>query len=444
VAANGAQAVRETIDTLDPALGAEMHGAVRELYPIARSITGEGLRRSLRLLQRIAPLVLTEVPTGTPVLDWVVPREWNLRAARVVGPDGQVVVDAAWSSLHVVGYSASFAGRLPLEELQAHLHSLPEQPELVPWRTSYYKADWGFCLPDARRRALPPGDYDVLVDTTLRDGSLTLGEVLVPGAARDEVLFSAHCCHPSLANDNLSGMVVAATLARLLGALSLRYTYRFVFAPVTIGAIAWLALHEDTVARIAHGLVLAGLGDPGPFTYKRSRRGNAEIDRAAACVLRQGREPHAVRDFSPYGYDERQYGSPGFDLPVGALTRTPHGEYPEYHTSADDPDFVRPEALLGALRRVLEIVEVLEGNATCVNLSPRGEPQLGRRGLYGSVGGQSHAAPDQMALLWVLNQSDGTRSLLDVAERSGLPFAALRRAASALVDAGLLREVVIP
>jgi aminopeptidase-like protein len=435
-----AERIRQLLDELDPqTLGAEMHAVLRELYPICRSITGEGLRRSLRMLQRIAPLELHEVPTGTPVFDWVVPREWNLRAAQLIGPDGQVVVDAEQLNLHVLNYSIPFRGKVQLEELDRHLHSLPQQPSLVPYRTSYYKDDWGFCLSQEQRTSLRPGEYDVLIDTSLEEGSLTYGEVVIPGASTDEVLISAHCCHPSLANDNLSGMVLAATLARHLGALGPRHTYRFLFVPGTIGSITWLALNEGRAERIVHGLVAACVGDGGRLTYKRSRRGNAEIDRAAVHVLAHSGEDHDIRDFTPYGYDERQYCSPGFDLAVGSLTRTPHGEYPQYHTSADDPDLVLPDRLVDSLRRYLEVFEVIEGNLTYVNSSPKGEPQLGKRGLYGPLGGQSHAVASQMAMLWVLNLSDGTRSLLDVAERSKLPFADVRRAARALEAVGLLQ-----
>jgi len=436
---DAADALRRAADSLDArAVGAEMHVAIRELYPICRSITGEGLRNSLRVLQRIAPLELREVPTGTPVFDWVVPREWTFRSARLRGPDGEVIADAARLNLHVLNYSAPFRGKVSLGVLQQHLHSLPEQPTLVPYRTSYYAEDWGFCVAHERRSRLQPGEYDVHIDTSLTDGSLSYGELVVPGAQAEEVLLSTHCCHPSLANDNLSGMVLGATLARLLTGMSPRYTYRFLFVPGTIGSIAWLALNEDRARRIAHGLVLACVGDMGKVTYKRSRRGDAEIDRAAIHVLAQSGQEHEVRAFTPYGYDERQYCSPGFDLPVGSLTRTPYGEYPEYHTSADDPALVRPEKLADSLRQCLGVFEVLEGNRTYVNLFPKGEPQLGKRGLYRPVGGQSHAIAGQMALLWVLNLCDGTRTLLHVAERSGLPFSELRRAAEALRSAGLL------
>ena len=438
---DAAEELRRCADSIDAQeRGAEMHGLVRELYPICRSITGDGLRQSLRILQRIAPLQLREVPSGTQVFDWVVPREWNVRSARLLGPDGEVIADAGRLNLHLLNYSAPFRGKVQLEELQRHLHSLPDQPALVPYRTSYYKEDWGFCLAHELRSRLQPGEYEVQMDTSLAQGSLTYGELLVPGAQADEVLLSAHCCHPSLANDNLSGMVLCATLARLLADTSPRYSYRFLFVPGTIGSIAWLALNEEKASRVAHGLVAACVGDSGMLTYKRSRRGDAEIDRAAVHVLAQSGQEYRVRDFTPYGYDERQYCSPGFNLPVGSLTRTPHGEYPEYHTSADDPALVKPEMLVDSLRRYLEIFEVLEGNRTYVNLSPKCEPQLGKRGLYGSVGGQSHAVASQMAMLWVLNLCDGTRTLLDVAERSRLRFSELRRAAEALRRAGLLAE----
>jgi aminopeptidase-like protein len=436
---SGAEHIQRLLEDIDaPRLASEMHALVRDLYPIGRSITGDGLRRSLALLSRVAPLEIREVPTGTPVCDWVVPREWNLRAAFLIAPDGSVVLDAARSNLHVLGYSTPFRGTVALAELQRHLHSIPAQPSLVPYRTSYYKEDWGFCLSHAQRESLPLGDYEVFIDTTLRDGSLTYGELALPGSTADEVLISAHSCHPSLANDNLSGMVLAITLARLLRGVPLRYTYRFLFAPGTIGALAWLARNEERVPRIAHGLVVACVGDAGRMTYKRSRRGDAEIDRAVAHVLGHSGEDHEVRDFRPYGYDERQYCSPGFDLPVGSLTRTPYGEYPEYHTSADTPDFIRPDRLADSLRRYLEVIEVLEGNTACLNLSPRGEPQLGRRNLYGTVGGHSHAAASEMALLWVLNLSDGRHTLLDVADRARLPFRDVRKAALALESAGLL------
>jgi len=441
-ASTGAAAgIRRLLEGLDDArLGEQMHGLVAELFPICRSITGDGVRQSLRILQRTVSLRMDEVPSGTPVFDWVVPREWNIHEAWVKGPSGEVVIDFKRSNLHVLSYSIPFHGRVSLDELKRHLHSLPDQPSLIPYRTSYYREDWGFCLSHDELQRLPPGEYEVHVDSSLRNGALTYAEHVIAGASTDEVLVSCHCCHPSLCNDNVSGMVLSATLAHLLGELRPKLTYRFLFVPGTIGSITWLARHEEQVHRIKHGLVVACVGDAGPMNYKRSRRGDAEIDRAVEHVLAHAGKPFSVRDFTPYGYDERQYCSPGFDLPVGSLTRTPHGEYPEYHTSGDDLGLFRPAALVDSLRRYLEVFEVLEGNGTYLNLSPKCEPQLGKRGLYDALGGRSHAVAGQMAMLWVLNLSDGRHSLLTIAERAKLPFRAVRAAADALETKGLLRR----
>ncbi|MEV0228357.1 DUF4910 domain-containing protein [Nonomuraea sp. NPDC050786] len=416
--------------------GDRMHALVERLYPICRSITGDGVRRTLEIVGEHLPLTVTEVPTGTEVLDWTVPKEWNIRDAYVKDPSGRRVIDFRESNLHVVGYSVPVSGTYSLEELRPRLHTLPDQPALIPYRTSYYAETWGFCLSQNALDALGEGPYEVLIDSTLEDGSLTIAEHVVPGRLPDEVVVSCHVCHPSLANDNLAGIAVAVALA--LALKEPRYTYRFLFMPGTIGAITWLARNRERVHLVAAGLTLACAGDPGSLTYKRSRRGDAEIDRAVEHVL-EGR-PHRVLDFSPYGYDERQFCSPGFNLPFGGLTRTPYAGYPEYHTSGDNPGFVTPEAMEDTLDALTQVVEVLEGNRTYVNLSPYGEPQLGRRGLYGSLGGRSDTKQAQMAMLWVLNLSDGEHSLLDIARRSELPFAAVERAAHALLDAGLVRE----
>ena len=423
--------------------GEELYKLVAELYPICRSITGDGVRRTLEIVHReVGGLEVHEVPTGTQVLDWTVPREWNVRDAWVADAAGERVIDFQASNLHLVSYSAPVRATMPLAELKQHLFTLPDQPDLVPYRTSYYAERWGFCASQRLVDGLPDGDYEVCVDTTLADGHLTYGEHLVEGRSSDEVLVSCHVCHPSLANDNLSGIAVASRLARLLAqGPRPRYSYRFLFIPGTIGSITWLARNEDHLDRVRHGLVLSGVGDPGGFTYKRSRRGDAEIDRVVAHVLGRSGRPHRVVDFSPYGYDERQFCSPGFDLPVGRLSRTEFATYPEYHTSADDLDLVGPAQLQESLELCMEVVGVLEGNRRYLNLRPTGEPQLGRRGLYGQIGGRSDAEERQMAMLWVLNQSDGRMSLLEVAERSGLPFALLAEVAATLEEAGLLAAV---
>ncbi|MEU6793950.1 DUF4910 domain-containing protein [Nonomuraea wenchangensis] len=415
-----------------------MHELVRRLYPLCRSITGDGVRGTLEIVGEHLPLTVREVPTGTEVLDWTVPKEWNIRDAYVKDASGRRVIDFRESNLHVVGYSVPVSGTYSLAELRPRLHTLPEQPGLVPYRTGYYAETWGFCLSqDALDRLRDEdGPFEVRIDSTLEPGALTYGEYVVPGRLPEEVMISCHVCHPSLANDNLAGIAVAVALARRLR--EPRHTYRFLFAPGTIGAITWLARNRERLHLLAGGLTLACAGDPGALTYKRSRRGDALIDRAVTHVLR-GR-PHEVLEFSPYGYDERQFCSPGFDLPFGSLTRTPYAGYPEYHTSGDNPDFVTPQAMEDTLDALTRVVEVLEHERTYLNLSPYGEPQLGRRGLYGSLGGRSDTKQAQMAMLWVLNLSDGEHGLLDIADRSGLPFAAVKVAAESLLDAGLLKE----
>jgi aminopeptidase-like protein len=418
--------------------GAEMHALATELFPICRSITGPGLRQTFDVLGRRLPLERRQVASGTPVFDWTIPREWTIREAWLRGPDGRKLVDFADCNLHVVNYSTPVHRRLPLAELRPHLHSLPDRPHWTPYRTSYYDETWGFCLPHAVAEGLPDGEYEAYIDSSLEDGHLDYAELVLPGESEEEFLFSCHSCHPSLANDNLSSLAVASQLAALLSGVPHRYTYRFLFIPGTIGAIAWLARNEAAAARIRHGLVLACLGDPGAFTYKRSRRDDSAIDRSVAYVLGRSEHKWESRRFVPYGYDERQYGSPGFDLPVGRLTRTPNGEYPEYHTSADDLTLIRPDALADSLAMLLELVEVVEGDRRYRNTQPKCEPQLGRRGLYGALGGLPDPGARSMAMLWILNLSDGEHSLLDVAERSELPFPLIRETATLLEQQGLL------
>jgi aminopeptidase-like protein len=424
---------------LEDDAGPEIYQRIRRLYPICRSITGNGVRDTLRLIGTEIDLTCHEVPSGTRVFDWTVPKEWNIRDAYIKNSAGERVVDFQASNLHVVNYSVPVNARLTLEELGPRLFSIPDHPEWVPYKTSYYAETWGFCLSERQRRSLPDDVYEVCIDSSLEPGHLTFGECCLRGRTPDEVLISCHVCHPSLCNDNLSSISVAVTLAKLLQAVPRRYTYRFLFVPGTIGAVTWLALNRERTRNIKHGLVLANLGDRGRPTYKRSRQGNAAIDRAAAHVL-LSTPPSTIEDFSPYGYDERQYCSPGFNLPVGVLSRTAWGRFPEYHTSADNLDFVDPASLADSLRTILEIVGILEGDGVFLNQSPECEPQLGRRGLYGSMGGHSGSREREAALLWVLNYSDGAHSLLDIAERSRLPFAAVQAAATALVQHGLLAD----
>jgi aminopeptidase-like protein len=435
IAATGAVVPAPAADPI--ARGRELYDRVVELYPICRSITGEGVRQTLSILARELPLTVHEVPTGTAVFDWVVPEEWNIRDAWIRNTRGERVVDFRDSNLHVVSYSVPVRERVSRDELLRRVATLPEHEDWIPYRTTYYERRWGFCMQHRKLQELTDEYYDVCIDASLQPGHLTYGEYFIPGERSDEVLFSCHVCHPSLCNDNLSGVTLAASLARHLAGMRLRYSYRFLFIPGTIGSIAWLAANEEGAGRIRHGLVLACVGRDGAFTYKKSRRGNAEIDRVAEHVLRHSGEPFDVRQFSPYGYDERQFCSPGFNLPVGCLSRVPHGEFPEYHTSADNLDLVTPHALSGSFDRCLAIVNVLEHNATYVNLNPKCEPQLGKRGLYRAVGGPD-ATTSQLALLWVLNLSDGDHTLLDIAERADMPFGQIQAAASLLERAELV------
>ena len=432
--------LREFDDAAPQDLGERMHRFAADLFPICRSITGDGIRQTLCLIQKRIPLRLSEVPSGTQVFDWTVPKEWNIRDAYIKGPDGQRVVDFRQSNLHVLNYSAPVRATLPLSELKPHLFTVPEHPDWIPYRTSYYKEAWGFCLSHNRMLSLPEGLYEVCIDSSLEDGRLTYGEFFLPGRTGEEVLISCHACHPSLANDNLSGLTVAVFLAEFLNGRDLRYSYRFLFIPGTIGAIAWLAGNRERAGRIRHGLVLTCIGDSGGFHYKKSRRGDAEIDRAAAHVLHHCGEPHEIMEFSPYGYDERQYCSPGFNLAVGCLMRSVWGQFPEYHTSADNLEFIRPAQLARSLRVCAAILDVLENNRRYRNESPYCEPQLGKRNLYRPTGGGGIGA-ENLARLWVLNLSDGDDALLDIAERSGLPFALIQESAEVLAQSGLLSVV---
>lgn len=427
-----------------PSSGDALHRFVSELYPICRSLTGDGVRRTLAAIGRHIPLEVHEVPSGTPVFDWTVPLEWNLRDAHVKNRAGEKVIDVNRSNLHLVGYSEPVRARVSRAELEAHLFSLPDHPEWIPYRTSYYQRTWGFCVTEQQRAALTDDEYEVVIDTSLAPGHLTWGECVLPGETTDEILLSCHVCHPSLCNDNLSGIAVATFLARQLGQERRRHTVRVLFIPGTIGSITWLAQHEATAARVRHGLVLTCLGDAGAVTYKQTRRGTAPVDQAAAHVLQHTGRPFTIDAFSPWGYDERQYSSPGFDMPVGCLMRTPHGRFPEYHTSADNLDLVRPESLADSLETALEIVRVVDRDARYSNLNPKCEPQLGRRGLYGAIGGVPNAPRRQMAMLWVLNLSDGRHSLLDIADRAGMPFDAVDEAADLLLQHGLLGRCEAP
>lgn len=419
-------------------VGQECLGLMEALYPLCRSITGNGVRETLDLVGRWIPLERFEVPSGTPAFDWEVPREWNIRDAYIADRNGHRVVDFRAHNLHVVSYSVPVRATMSLEQLQPHLHSLPDQPDCIPYRTSYYREHWGFCLRHRDRERLADGMYDVVIDADLAPGHLTYAECLIPGSTDEEAIVYTHTCHPSLANDNLTGIAAACALARELRRDTPRLSWRFIFGPGTIGSLTWLSRNEARLRSLAAGLVIGLLGDDGPLTYKRSRRGGTVTDRAAEYVLGTGDAAHTIVPFEPYGYDERQFCSPGFDLPVGRLTRTPNGRYPAYHTSADDLSLVSARSMAQSLQVLARIVAVIDANRTLLNTSGKGEPRLGKRGLYAPVGGTAPGAFEH-ALLWMLSMSDGDHDLIAIAQRSGMAYDALHDAAVALEGAGLVR-----
>ena len=419
-------------------MGEEIFVFAAKIYPICRSITGNGLRETLRHIRAHIPLEIHEVPTGTAVFDWNIPREWNIRDAYIKSERGEKVVDFARSNLHVMSYSVPVRRRVSLDELKEHIHTLPEQPDLIPYRTSYYTENWAFCMAHRQFESLQDENYQVMIDSTLADGYLSYGEYLHKGESEDEVLFSAHVCHPWLASDNCSGVALLTQLAKRMAGVETKYSYRFLFAPGTIGAITWLARNEETTQRIKHGLVVSMVGDGGGPTYKKSRRGNAKIDRAMLHSLRHSGLTPTILDFFPYGYDERQFCSPGFDLPVGLFQCSMFGSIPQYHTSADNLDFIRPEHLSQSYRIIVGTIDILENDTAYCNAMPKCEPQLGRRGLYGAIGGDKDATAANLAMLWILNLSDGMHSLLDIAHRANLPFGMICGTAEQLQQYGLL------
>jgi aminopeptidase-like protein len=423
--------------------GQDLYDLAERLFPIPRSLTGEGVRRTLDVLEELIPLSRTEVPSGTQIYDWTVPPEWNVRQATLRGPGGEVLADYAANPLHLVGHSEPAHVTLLGSELRPRLHALPDHPDVIPYRTSYYERTWGLCVTQELVDAIDDlAEYEVEIDSSLDEhGSLTYAETVIPGkAGTGEILVATHVCHPQLANDGVAGIVVAAGLARSLEPGALRNDVRVIFAPGSIGMLSWLHRNEASLGRVIAGIVVSNAGDAGPLTYKQSRHGDAAVDRAAASVL-VGREHARIEPFLPWGGDERQFSSPGFDLPVGALSRTPPGFYPEYHTSADDLSVISPGDLGATLAALREVVDVVDANLTYTRTEPRGEPQLSRHGLSGAMttsllaGGEE----ERRALFWVLNLADGHHDLLEIAARAQIPFQTVREVAEALEGAGLVR-----
>jgi len=412
------------------------------------------------------------VPSGTKVFDWEIPKEWNIKDAYVKDPSGKKIIDFKDSNLHVLNYSSPIHTTIPLSKLKNHLFTLSDYRNVIPYLTTYYKENWGFCLTHNQFSELKDGDYEIFIDSSLENGHLSYGELYLPGKKEDEVLLSTYVCHPSMCNDNLSGISVLTFLAKYMMKQKLRYSYRFLFIPETIGSITWLSKNEEKVSKIKQGLVATCLGDSGKLTYKKTKDGNAVIDRIAQKVLEES-NAYQILDFFPTGSDERQFNSPGFNLPIGSLMRTPYGCFKEYHTSADNLNFVKPQFLEDSIikySRILEFLEqedsldkqvkitqsddkILENSSKNVSsqenfsklkfisLNPKCEPQLGRRGLYSSIGGHKNQKLIETAILWVLNFSDGKNTLLDISIRSKIDFEKIRTAAKALENHKLLKLI---
>ena len=449
-----------------PGIGAEMYDMMVKLYPICRSITGDGVRKTLDIISEQIPLEKYEIPTDTEVFDWTIPKEWNIKNAYVKKSNGEKIIDFQKSNLHVLNYSVPIHKTVSLSELTEHLFTLPDQPALIPYRTSYYHENWGFCITHNQFLQLEEDDYEVVIDSTLEDGSLSYGEYFINGESDDEVLLSCYTCHPSMCNDNLSGVVLLTFLAKHLKNISLKYSYRFLFIPETIGAIAWICRNEHNIKKIKHGLVATCVGDPGILSYKKSRKDNAEIDQTVIDVLKNSGNDYKVVDYEPIGSDERQFCSPGFNLPVGSLQRTMAPAFPEYHTSADNIDFVQPKYLADTFLKYLQVFSKLEENfgkfnlknnkdlknkketkkgQFFLNLKPKCEPRLSSMGLYRKVGGGTDITKNErirtIIIFWILNYSDGKHSLQDISKKSGIHFDQIKSVAEILVEHNLLKEV---
>jgi aminopeptidase-like protein len=414
------------------------------LWPITRSLTGNGNRESLRILSEIIDLKEIEVPSGTQCFDWNVPPEWNIKQAWIKDSKGNKIVDFSENNLHIIGYSEPFQGNLSFEELKSHLYTLPDQPDLIPYLTSYYKRRWGFCLTHNQFLKLDQNEtYEVFIDSSLdENGSMTIGEAIIKGKSDKEILFSTYICHPSMANNELSGMLVSAFLYKSLKEFqNLKYTYRFIFVPETIGSIYSLSVKgEHWKKHLKAGLVITCIGDNGKYTYKRSRIGNSLTDRAVETILNQTETEFKLVDFFPYGSDERQYCSPAFNFPVGSLMRTMYGDYHQYHTSGDNKDFVSFEAMEKSVQKYLDVIELIEKNEKYINKMPYCEPKLDKRGLYPQLGSQRSIGDVFKATLWILNLSDGENDLITISEKSKLPVKDLIPVVEKLIENGILEN----
>ena len=399
----------------------KMYELVKKLFPLCRSLTGDEVRKTLKILREHIPLKISEVPTGTKVFDWTVPQEWNIKDAYVIDPAGKKVIDFKKHNLHIVGYSIPVNKTIALPELQKHLYSLPDQPTAIPYVTSYYQPRWGFCLKHQDREKLKPGKYRVVVDSELKKGSLTFGELIIPGLSQKEVFLSTYVCHPSMANNELSGPAVTTFLAKWLLTKKRRYAYRIIFIPETIGSIMYLSKNLNVMKNaVVAGFNISCVGDERNYSYVSSRNGETYANKVAQFAFESLGEDFTRYSYLDRGSDERQYNSPGVDLPVVSISRSKYGTYPEYHTSLDDLNLVTPRGLYGSYELLKHILELIEKNYyyqnTCL-----GEPQLGRRGLYPTVSKKGSAAGARR-IIDFLAYADGTNDLIDISRKIKIPI----------------------
>lgn len=460
----------ETLKENSSKIGNHMLQLMEELFPICRSITGNGVRQTLEIIGKHIPLDIHEIPSETKVYDWTIPKEWNIHDAYIINPNGEKIVDFKKSNLHVVNYSIPINQKMPLSELKDHIHTIPKKPDLIPYVTSYYSENWGFCMSHNQFLKLKEGEYQVVIESELKKGSLTYAECFIPGKSDEEIVLSCYVCHPSMCNDNLSGTVLLTMLAKYLKNFKNNYSIRLLFIPETIGSISWLQANETSISKIKHGLVATCLGDSRNFTYKKSRRGNEEIDKTVERVLKESGLEFRIIDFFPWGSDERQFCSPGFNLAVGSLFRSMYGsnEFPEYHTSGDNLNFMSVKSLSESFVMYLSILYELESNYNFnrkldisknakikassetynsdiyLNLNPKCEPQLGKRGIYHQMGGQESTMNQreiEFAVFWILNLSDGNHTIQDISTRSGISLENLHKGIKILINSKLLEKI---
>jgi aminopeptidase-like protein len=441
-------------------VGKDILELIKELFPICRSITGNGVRETLSIIKEIIPeLKIFEVKSNTKVFDWDVPKEWNINDAYIKNSKNEKIIDFKKSNLHVLNYSIPINCKLSLAELKKHIFTNKDQPNLIPYRTSYYKENWGFCMSEKQFKSLEEDTYEIVIDSSLENGSLTYGELFLKGQNPEEILLTCYVCHPSMCNDNLSGTCLLTHLSNAMSKMKLKYSYRFLFIPETIGAIVWLSKNQNSLSNIKFGIVATCVGDRGKITFKKTKNGNSLIDKITEETLTNSKKPYKIVDFFPWGSDERQFSSPGINIPMASIMRTMYSQFPEYHTSGDNLDFMSSESLEDSFGLYLEIIKQIESHESLENyekekttidkiddeiyknLNPFCEPQLGKRGLYEMTGGMQQNSITKNAIFWILNFSDGNYSLRKISELAGINYIEIKKSAELLVKENLLKRI---